>query len=121
MPHGAPPIDTAHLFAELDVHLVDLLDTLTAEEGKRSTNHVLTAGRLPGATVRPTGFHGGARTECRGPAARRELVDQPLGMCGHTQQDVFEVGERRDVDQLTALDQRIVQRRTASALEAASE
>jgi uncharacterized protein (TIGR03083 family) len=32
MPHGAPPIDTAHLFAELDVHLVDLLDTLTAEE-----------------------------------------------------------------------------------------
>ena len=38
-----------------------------------------------------------------------------------SQQDVFEIVERRDVDQLAALDERIQQRRAARALETARE
>jgi len=45
--------------------------------------------------------------ECPRPAVRRELADEPLRMGGHTQQDIFEVHVRREVNQFAALHERI--------------
>jgi hypothetical protein len=45
-------------------------------------------------------------------------MDQALGMGGDAQEHVFEVRERRDVDQLAALDERIQERCASGALKA---
>jgi hypothetical protein len=49
------------------------------------------------------------------------LVDEPVGMRGEPQQDVFEVRERRHVDEFAALDERIEHRGATRALETAGE
>jgi hypothetical protein len=54
-------------------------------------------------------LHGRLATEGVGPAFGCELADEALGMSGDAQEDVLQIVERGDVDELTALDERIEQ------------
>jgi hypothetical protein len=55
-------------------------------------------------------LRGGVPTGGVGPALRRELVDQPLRVCGDAEQDVLQILEGRYVDEFAALDERVQQR-----------
>jgi hypothetical protein len=49
------------------------------------------------------------------------LIDEAMRVRRNPEQDIFQVGEGSHVDQLTALDKRVQECRTAGALEAARE
>ena len=49
------------------------------------------------------------------------MFDEVLRVGGHAEQDILEVGERRQVDQFAALDERIEQGGAAGAFETARE
>ena len=55
------------------------------------------------------------------PGFRRQLADESLRVRGDTEQDILEVVERREVDELAALDERVKKRSAPGALEAARE
>src|SRR5262245_62246422 len=59
--------------------------------------------------------------ESPGPGLRRELVNQAVRVRRHANQDVFQIRERRDVDEFAALDEGIQQRGAPSSLEAAGK
>ena len=63
----------------------------------------------------------GALAEGGGPASRRQVPDQALGMSGHAEQDVLQVIERRDVHERAALNQRVQEGRARGAFEATGE
>jgi hypothetical protein len=63
----------------------------------------------------------GLMAEGRRPAVWCQLPDQALRVGGDAQQDIFEVLIRRNVDQLTALHERIQERRASRAFETSSK
>ena len=66
-------------------------------------------------------LRGGLVGERVGPSPRRQLGDQTVGVRGDPEQDIFQIVEGWDVDECTALDERIEERGATGALEAARE
>jgi hypothetical protein len=60
-------------------------------------------------------------TDRLGPAAWGQFVNETVRMRRDPPQDVLQIGERRYVDELAALDEGVQQRRAARAFKAAGE